>query len=113
MPKVALKSLLLATLLATTCQLHAQPSTALGDPGCGEWFVLPNATKKLWLLGFLSGMNVAADRQGAKPRDSLAMLPSASQAFLWVDNHCRANPKSTVETAAVALFDDLGRKNKR
>ena len=107
-----LKTLMLSGLLATTCSLHAQTSTTFGDPGCSEWFVQPNATKKLWLLGFLSGMNVAADRAGTPPKDTLGTLTSTSQAFLSVDNFCRANPKGTVEAAGLALMDELRKKRR-
>ena len=104
---------MLAGLLAVSGSLHAQTATTFGDPGCSEWFAQPNATKKLWLLGFLSGMNVATDRAATPPKDTLAQLGSASQAFLWVDNHCRANPQSTVEAAGVALMAELAQKRRR
>lgn len=107
------KTLLVGGLLAASCHLQAQPSTTFGDPGCSEWFVQPNAPKKLWLMGFLSGLNVAADRAGTQPKDLLGTLNSASQAFLSVDNFCRANPKSTVEAAGLALMDELSKKRKR
>ena len=106
------RTLLVGGLLAASCHLQAQTSTTFGDPGCSEWFVQPNATKKLWLMGFISGMNVAADRAGTPTKDLLGTLTSASQAFLSVDNFCRANPKSTVEAAALALMDELRKKRR-
>ena len=109
---MTLKTFMACSLLAASGQLLAQPSTTFGDPGCSEWFVQPNATKKLWLMGFLSGMNVAADRSGAQPKDLLGTLTSASQAFLSVDNFCRANPKSTVEAAGLALMEELRKKRR-
>jgi hypothetical protein len=109
---MTLKNLITCGLLVASGPLMAQPSTTFGDPGCSEWFVQPNAPKKLWLMGFLSGLNVAADRAGTPTKDLLGTLTSASQAFLSVDNFCRANPKSTVEAAGLALMDDLRRKRK-
>ncbi len=110
--KMRLKTLMTCGLLVASGQLLALPSTTFGDPGCSEWFVQPTATKKLWLMGFLSGMNVAEDRSGKPPKDTLGALTSTSQAFLSVDNFCRANPKGTVEAAGLALMDELRKKRR-
>jgi hypothetical protein len=112
---MTLKSFIACGLLVASGPLLAQAipaSTTFGDPGCSEWFVQPNAPKKLWLMGFLSGLNVAADRAGTPTKDLLGTLTSASQAFLSVDNFCRANPKSTVEAAGLALMDELRKKRR-
>ena len=80
-------------------------ATALGAMGgydCGQWFTSPVA--KLWLGGYLSGLNAANLYPG---RDPLNKLNSAEQMNLWMDNYCRANPLRTVGQGANALFQEL------
>ena len=62
---------------------------------------------ELWLMGYLSGLNVQHDRAGLLPRDPLDALNSADQAFVWIDNFCKANPLQKLEGAASELFSEL------
>ena len=49
----------------------------------------------------------------SKPKDPLDALNSADQAYLWMDNWCKANPLKKVSEGAVSLFIELMDKKKR
>lgn len=76
--------------------------TTIGNPDCGEWIKNPSNTQKTWLLGFLSGQSVVFNLK----TDPVSLV-SATQAFLWMDNHCKANPLSDVGKGAKDLFVEL------
>lgn len=78
-----------------------------GEPDCGKWVESSTATRKAWLLGYLSGMNTMDATKG----DALEQLQSAEQAFLWMDNYCRANPLNGMSNGAVALFFELTKRS--
>jgi len=86
--------------------------TMFGSPDCGQWLNQKNTTHKTWLLGFLSGQNrvwLFWSRQTVKGElsDPLDKLNSADQAFLWMDNYCRANPLKLVSNGGIDLFTEL------
>lgn len=106
--KAKSKKWLLTILL--TLPLLSQGQTAFGAPDCGQWVKDSTTNRKAWLMGYMSGLNVAHELSDSKPKDPLNKMRSAEQAFLWVDNYCRANPMRTVAFAGWELFQEL--KNK-
>ena len=103
--KAKSKKWLLTILL--TLPLLSQGQTIFGAPDCGQWVKDNNPNLKAWLLGYMSGLNVAHELSGLKPKDPLDKMSSAEQAFLWVDNFCQANPMRTVASAGWKLFQEL------
>ena len=93
-------------LLASASMVTGQ--TYIGKYDCGEWFT--KAEPKTWLLGYLSGFNVGTLSQMGFPLnyDPLKKLNSSDQAYLWMDNYCRANPLKTVLDGALNLYKELG-----
>jgi hypothetical protein len=95
-------------LLASASMVTGQ--TYFGGYDCGEWFTKPHS--KTWLLGYLSGVNVGTVGQMGFPLnyDPLGKLNSSEQAYLWMDNYCRANPLKTVLDGALHLYNELRAK---
>lgn len=95
-------------LLASASMVTGQ--TYIGSYDCGEWFTKPQT--KDWLLGYLSGFNVGTlSQMGYPPNyDPLGKLNSSAQAYLWMDNYCRANPLKTVLDGALNLYNELRAK---
>ena len=83
------------------------PTTYFGAVDCGEWIRNPNATKKAWLMGYLSGLNKMYTLNRDIPKDPLGALRSGDQALLWMDNFCQRNPLEMVATGAMELFVEL------
>ena len=95
--------LLLAVLATATFRVSA--GTSFGGADCGQWFNEANQLNaKIWLSGYLSGLNSADGKQFGDP---LSKLRSMEQAFLWVDNYCKANPLSTLPEAGNLLYIEL------
>lgn len=80
--------------------------TSFGNYDCGEWFT-KRQPARIWLLGYLSGL-AAGDSQAKV--DVLDRLNSADQAYLWMDNYCKANPLKKVSNGAVQLYIELDGK---
>jgi len=86
-----------------------------GGYDCGQWASRPRGRShpaESWVLGYLSGLNVAHDRAGMSPLDPLSSLNSAAQAFLWLDNFCQANPLRQLDGATNELFAELKAKQR-
>ena len=97
---------LMRVVIAAVLVACVAPSFAgfrtFGDYDCGQWFKAPQA--KTWLLGYLTGMNGAlADNDF----DPLAQLNSPEQAFMWMDNYCKANPLKRVSDGGDELYKAL------
>ncbi len=99
---------LFTMLLALPLLSHGQ--TVFGAPDCGKLVSDNNTNRKAWMLGYLSGLNVAHEIEGLKPKDPLNNLSSAEQAFLWVENYCKANPLKSGLDAGWELLKELKRK---
>lgn len=84
--------------------------TTFGNVDCGRWIAEKNPNKKGWVLGMLTGINFQHEAEHLWPADPLGKLDSAEQAFLWVDNYCKAHPLDKVSNAVVDLFNALWRK---
>ncbi len=87
-----------ALFLCLLCQT-ASAEWVRAEPDCAMWMTPDTAARELenkaWLIGFLSGANMAfsldADR---KPFNYFEGLTNG-QIYLWMDNYCRANPLSS------------------
>ena len=109
-----MKTKLIAALITLTVASSAfAQNTSLGKPDCGQWFSdtqVQKQSNRAWVMGWLSGVNNEFNNnapKGQTPPDYLAQLNSAAQAFLFVDNFCRANPLESVSAAADQLMADL------
>lgn len=93
-----------------------QPSAAqtyvvwgIGSKTCGAWTDASRTNKERaeayqsWLHAFLTG--AAFGRDGLVLRKDAKIEPEALTK--WVDAWCDANPRMTVERAAVALLDHI------
>ncbi len=100
-----IRALLVAALFLFST--HASAQTTFGGPDCGEWIKSPTHSKRVWLAGYLSGLNMQHSLDEKKPTDPLGKLSSAEQAFLWVDNYCKENPLKDVPSAGALLFFEL------
>jgi hypothetical protein len=56
---------------------------------------------KAWVIGFLSGINLASDKPDA------LVGTDYHGAMAWLDNYCKANPLNTITEASVKLIDQL------
>lgn len=83
-------------------------STHFGDYDCGEWFT-KRTVAKAWLLGYLSGIKTKWQMR-KKRYDPLSNLNSADQAYLWIDNYCKANPLKQLSAAGQLLYLELQKK---
>jgi hypothetical protein len=81
---------------------------SFGDYDCGQWFTRKEVARG-WLLGYLSGINhvLADDKKGFDP---LNKLNSADQAYLWIENYCKANPLKQLSAAGSLLYLELEKK---
>jgi hypothetical protein len=96
---------------APTFDTHAAEVQIRGTPSCGRWLngkattSWSRVTDESWLIGFLSGTGMEADKDFLKGTDNLSIL-------LWVDNYCQTHPLSNVGEAGIELTNEL-RKKKR
>jgi hypothetical protein len=107
------KTLIRVITAAAIC-LAAQSAfsqTTFGRTDCGKWLTNPDGAKtlnKAWLLGYLSGLSVS----GIAKNDPFDALSSAAQAYVWMDNFCKANPLSDISEGGAKLFAELTEKAK-
>jgi hypothetical protein len=94
-PLIAIVFALMAT--------HSNAATSFGAYDCGQWFSQNNSAR-IWLLGYLSGL-AAAD--SVSKIDVLDRLNSADQAYVWMDNYCKANPLKKINNGAISLYLEL------
>jgi hypothetical protein len=106
--KVAL--VLAFSLWVLPASSQKQSSTTFGTPDCGQWIAEKTPSRRGWLLGYLTGLNWLHDEMGNNPKDPLDALNSAEQAFLWMDNWCKANPLKNLRAGGVDLFIELMEK---
>ena len=93
-----------------TCGTPAWGTPSWGEPGCSEWLQAQNTGARDWLLGYLSGMSLAWAGEGKTPAQPLKALDSVEEAFIWMDNFCRANPREAMGRGAIILFFELVRR---
>jgi hypothetical protein len=99
-----MKNKLIGMLFLLTV-FNADAVTMFGDPNCAEWRTKQQVAK-IWLAGYLTGMNAAA---GTQKNDRLANI-TIDQAALWMDNFCATNPLKTVGYGAITLYLELDKK---
>lgn len=93
-------------ILLLTCASLATGQTAFGNYDCGQWFQQPAA--KTWLLGYLTGINVVSTTLANSSKyDPLGNLNSAEQAYLWMNNYCKANSLKTILDGGIDLYSEL------
>jgi hypothetical protein len=112
-------------ILALACVLMASASAQLADSvhkvaiggagrdTCSEWVTDRGATsgpsqaasqgRNEWVSGFLSGVNLFADRSGHLKGG----VDDPKAALEWIDNYCRVHPNDPLWAAAGALVFDL------
>lgn len=107
-----MKRLIVALTVAWSSAVMAVPADSpiyamFGGYDCGQWFV-PGKRQyaAAWLVGFLSGQSLMYYQLGPHS-DPLDELRSADQAYLWMDNWCRANPLEGIDKGGQALFREL------
>lgn len=105
-----MKNWVVAVLILAMPTIGYAQSTYFGNIDCGQWVKAPHPGNKVWLMGYLSGMNKVWNGEAKKPADPLGRLSSVEQAVLWMDNYCKANPLKSVSNGAVDLFFDLVEK---
>lgn len=101
---------LIVGLLASSHFAGAAPlertAEARGTPSCGEWIAHRKESDTLalsntsWLVGYLSGLAVGADRNFLPGTDNTAI-------FSWMDNYCRSNPLKDIGSGGAALMAEL------
>lgn len=106
-----LKKLLtvLSVFLVISANVAFAAVTEFGNPECKEWVDTNNPGNKVWLLGYLSGLNLAYANAKNDPLDH---MENVEEAFIWMDSYCRNNPKKTVGEAAQVFYAELKRKGK-
>jgi len=61
----------------------------------------------MWVLGWLSGLNLAR----ANDRGDVLRQTDAIAALSWIDLHCRNNPLDSVMATVADLDKELSRRN--
>lgn len=99
----------------------AQAEISYGGTDCGQWLEHrkgENAVAQLadtsWLAGFLSGLNTGYSNKAPENlKDPLTELQSLPQAFVWMDNYCKAHPLEDTRRGAMELFFELIDRKKK
>ncbi|WP_131798419.1 hypothetical protein [Acidovorax sp. GW101-3H11] len=106
----------ITVLLSFSATAQSTVTTSFGTPDCGEWTKGTRPGSKIWLSGYLSGLNWMFNTINGNQipaYDPLSELTSMDQAFVWMDNWCKTNPLDRVDTGATYLFAQLVSKRKR
>ena len=113
---------LFAVMIFGTVSNSTNAVTVMGAAPCGVWIKDREAAEREaaslssrtterfaalhsqgWLVGFLSGIAIATNKDFLRATDSTSMS-------LWVDNYCRANPLKALEEAGSDLAKELIRQ---
>ena len=104
--KVLRVAMLLLIAAISTAQAQ-EPRAIIGpmDVSCGKWINMPKRTLtheqlRMWILGYLSGINVESSADFLQNRDADGLT-------VWIDNYCRQNPPRAITHAINALVDEL------
>ena len=106
-------SILVAFIVFTFLSFYstqANSQTIFGGYDCGQWTNRvrnKNHPIESWLTGYLSGLNRMHEFARFKPNDPLDELNSMDQAFVWVDNFCKANPLRKIDGVGLDLYMEL------
>jgi hypothetical protein len=103
--------LIMAGLMLSTAMVNVEAVQVRGGRSCGVWIKdkdnsnsLASTTNVTWLVGFLSGIAFALNKDFLRGTDNASLE-------LWVDNYCRANPLHDSDDAGARLAIELIRKN--
>jgi hypothetical protein len=109
----ALSVALAAAASANAQSTHSVAVAGVGRDACATWLTDRGATsgevqattkqRIEWLSGFLSGVNLFADRSG----DLKGGADNIDGALEWIDTYCRAHPSDPLFAAAAGLVFDL------
>ena len=108
MLKRRVKVLFLASVLALA-SFGADAVETIGDRSCGKWIEVRKATTwntlevQAWLIGYLSGLAVASNKDIAKGTDNESI-------HAWMDNYCKSNPLKYLGSGGLELYRVLVRE---
>ena len=105
--KTSIRVITAAAICLVAQSSFAQYKT-FGVPDCGEWITEKTLPRKTWVLGYLTGLNIA----GNAKEDVLGEISSTAQIYAWMDNYCGQNPLDTVLQGSNKLFYELMKKAK-
>ncbi len=99
----------ISSVVCIASSFGAEPMTSgIRVVDCGTWF---RGEYRLqthsWLDGYLTGLNASWDAERKQPANPLGQIKNADQAYLWMDNYCRANPMSDVHIGGARLLAEL------
>ena len=101
-----IKQLLILIIFAFSLIQPASGQTSYGNADCGTWLT-NKKEERVWLAGYMSGLFMM---DSIKEGISLTNYPTTYQIFLWMDNHCKSNPLSTLLEGGTALYLEVLRK---
>lgn len=92
---------------ASYAGLVQENKTVFGAPDCAQWLEQPTFSRKSWLMGFLSGYNIAWTVTAQSAGDPLDRLGDEVSAYMWMNSWCRANPGKNLGHGAQHLYIQL------
>ena len=100
-------------LLCLACSMFALPAHAVqirGVQSCKTWYEdkanpAAKAENEAWLLGYLSGLSVARNKDFLRDTDS-------SSLFVWMDTYCEVNVTKDIDDGADQLANELTRQKR-
>ncbi len=108
--KTPIRIIAAAAICLAAQSSFARETTTIGTPDCGQWLTEKTPIRKIWLAGFLSGMNVF--HMATSNRDPLDGLSSMDQAYAWMDSYCGKNPLNNIGHGGLDLFIELIERSK-
>jgi hypothetical protein len=101
-------AVVIATFLVLAKPANAQGLYIEGGVDCASWLqarAQPSSGMAFesYVLGTLNGLTMGVGLDFWRADGNLI---TRQQAYLWVDNYCRANPLSNVLSATLALFKE-------
>ena len=99
--------LLIVATISTAQAEQREPRTLFGPLGfsCDKWINAPEDTGeraqlRMWMLGYLSGLNTESSTDFLQDRDVDGLL-------VWIDNYCRRNPLHPMPRAIQEFVQEL------
>jgi len=89
------------------CLSPAFSQTSLGAVDCEKWLIKNSVYEKIWLVGFMSGLNFMHELNNRGGDDPLGQVKSSEKIFLWMDNYCKTNPTQSLKNGGVDLYIEL------
>lgn len=102
--KRIIAAVILSAALAPT---PSYASLGFGRIDCGKWINWRKQDQamlaEIWLLGFLTGMNVTGGSIGLDPLKGR----NPEQFYTWMDNYCQKNPLENTYKGGMTLYMEL------